>query len=155
MERRRLGYVVDAVIVFERVAGQTLDKVDLHAIPPGRRDMLFRRIGRVLRQIEWFGFSHFDAKASNWIVRSDAKRGESPVLIDIDGIRQRRWVALGIKRLLGSMQTHAQYTPADSLALCRGYAPWSRVGVTLVSPSSDETTEPGGTSLAPTDNTGA
>ena len=127
MERRRLGYVVDNVIVFERVAGQTLDKADLDAIPERRRDMLFRRIGRILRQIEWLGFSHFDAKASNWIVRPDAKRGDSPVLVDIDGIRQRRWVALGIKRLLDSMKSHSQYTPQDSLALCQGYAPFTRL----------------------------
>ena len=127
MERRRLGYVVDTVIVFERVPGATLAAVDLDAIPERRRDMLFRRAGRVLRRIESLGFSHFDAKASNWIVRPDPRRGESPVLIDIDGIRQRRWVALGIERLLKSMRSHPQYTPADSLALCRGYAPWSRL----------------------------
>lgn len=127
MEKRRLGYVVDTLIVFERVPGATLAAVDLEAIPEARRDMLFRRTGRVLRRIESFGFSHFDAKASNWIVRPDERRGESPVLIDIDGIRQRRWVALGIERLLKSLRRHPQYTPADSLALCQGYAPWSRI----------------------------
>jgi len=37
------------------------------------------------------------------------------VLIDIDGIR----------RLLRSMREHRQYAPADSLALCRRYAPFS------------------------------
>lgn len=127
MEKRRLGYVIDAVIVFERVPGPTLAAVDLDAMPPGRRDMLFRRVGRILRRIESLGFSHFDAKASNWIVRPDAGRGESPVLIDIDGIRQRRWAALGIERLLKSMRNHPQYTPVDSLALCQGYAPFSRI----------------------------
>ena len=49
------------------------------------------------------------------------------MLVDIDGIRQRRWVALGIERLLKSMRNHPQYTPGDSLALCQGYAPWSRM----------------------------
>ena len=128
MERRRFGYVVDTVIVFERVPGPTLAAADLDAIAPERRDMLFRRAGRILRRIESFGFSHFDAKASNWIVLADPERGESPVLIDIDGVRQRRWVALGIRRLLKSMQKHPQYTPADSLALCQGYAPFTRIG---------------------------
>src|SRR5207247_8664167 len=133
-ERRRFGYVVDAMIVFERVPGPTLAKVDLDPIPAVRRDMLFRRAGRVLRKIESFGFSHFDAKASNWIVMPDEKRGESPVLVDIDGIRQRRWVALGVERLLKSLRGHPQYTPADSLALCQGYAPWTRhVGATCMS----------------------
>jgi tRNA A-37 threonylcarbamoyl transferase component Bud32 len=127
MEKRLLGYVVDTLIVFERVPGPTLAAADLDAIPAPRRDMLFRRAGRVLRRIESFGFSHFDAKASNWIVLAEPTRGESPVLIDIDGIRQRRWVALGIERLLKGMRNHPQFTPADSLALCQGYAPFSRV----------------------------
>jgi tRNA A-37 threonylcarbamoyl transferase component Bud32 len=128
MERRRLGYVVDTLIVFERVPGATLAKVELDGLPPGRRDALLRRVGRILRRIEALGFSHFDAKASNWIVMpDDGRRGETPVLVDIDGIRQRRWVALGIQRLLKSMRNHPQYTPADSLALCQGYAPFSRM----------------------------
>jgi tRNA A-37 threonylcarbamoyl transferase component Bud32 len=127
MERRRFGYVVDTMIVFERVPGPTLAKADLDAMAPPRRDMLFRRVGRILRKIESFGFSHFDAKASNWIVMPDEKRGETPVLIDLDGIRQRRWVALGIQRLLKSLRSHPQYTPADSLALCQGYAPFTRI----------------------------
>jgi tRNA A-37 threonylcarbamoyl transferase component Bud32 len=127
IERRRLGYVVDTMIVLERVPGPTLAAVDLDAIPPARRDMLLRRVGRILRRIEQLGFSHFDAKASNWIVREGGRRGETPVLIDIDGVRQRTWVALGIERLLKSMRKHPQYTPADSLALCQGYAPFTRI----------------------------
>jgi hypothetical protein len=125
-EKRTLGYVTDALIVFERISGPTLASVDLDAIRPKRRDMLFRRTGRILRLIERFGFSHFDAKSSNWILMSDDTRGETPVLIDPDGIRRRQWIALGIERLLRSMRKHPQYTPADSLALCQGYAPWSR-----------------------------
>jgi tRNA A-37 threonylcarbamoyl transferase component Bud32 len=147
MERRKLGYVVDTFVVFERVLGPTLAKADLDAIPAGRRDMLFRRVGRILRRIESLGFSHFDAKASNWIVMPDEKRCETPVLIDIDGIRQRRWVALGIQRLLKSLRGHGQYTPEDSLALCQGYAPWTRIDV--VSPSVAALAE-GDTSVAPT-----
>jgi len=94
---------------------------------PAERDMLFRRMGRLLRKIELFGFAHFDAKASNWIVRPDEKRGPDPVLIDVDGVRQRRWTALGIRRLLRSMQEHPQYSVPDSLALCQGYAPRARL----------------------------
>ena len=91
------------------------------------REVLFRRTGKILRKVEQFGFSHFDAKASNWIVRSDAVTGPQPILVDVDGIRRRQWVALGIQRLLRSMREHGQYTPADSLALCQGYAPNSRM----------------------------
>lgn len=125
LEKRKFGYVTDAIVVFERVPGTTLSRADLDAMPPARREMLFRRLGRLLRKIEEFGFSHFDAKASNWIVRVDETRGPDPVLIDVDGIRQRRWVALGIRRLLRSMQDHKQYTASDSLKLCQGYAPFA------------------------------
>jgi tRNA A-37 threonylcarbamoyl transferase component Bud32 len=125
MEKRRLGYVTDSVVIFERVTGPTLARVDLDAMAARDRQMLFRRIGRLLRSIERLGFSHFDAKASNWIVRDDPALGPGPVMIDVDGIRQRRWVALGIGRLLRSLESHRQFTPADSLALCQGYAPFS------------------------------
>jgi tRNA A-37 threonylcarbamoyl transferase component Bud32 len=132
LEKRKLGYVTDAIVVFERVPGTTLSRADLDAMPPAQREMLFRRLGRLLRKIEEFGFSHFDAKASNWIVRPDERHGPDPVLIDVDGVRQRRWVALGIRRLLRSMQDHKQYTITDSLHLCQGYAPFARMAQSQV-----------------------
>jgi tRNA A-37 threonylcarbamoyl transferase component Bud32 len=128
MEKRSAGYVVDAVLISEQIPGDTLAHVDLDAIPTPRRELLFRRTGHILRSIEKFGFSHFDAKASNWIVREDDKKGPMPVLIDVDGIRRRQWIALGIQRLLRSMHENPHYTPADSLALCQGYAPFARTG---------------------------
>jgi tRNA A-37 threonylcarbamoyl transferase component Bud32 len=132
MEKRQFGYVTDNLIVFERVAGPTLARADLDAMPTSQRQMLFRRIGRLLRSIDRLGFSHFDAKASNWIVRDDPQLGPGPVMIDVDGIRQRRWLALGIDRLLRSLASHRQYVPADSLALCQGYAPFSATAVETV-----------------------
>lgn len=125
MERRRFGYVTDHISIFERVPGPTLWRADLDAMSAGQRDTLFRRLGRILRTIDKTGLSHFDAKAPNWIVLDDAKLGPYPVLIDTDAVRFRRWVALGIERLLRSMKGHAQYTPEDSLSLCLGYAPYS------------------------------
>jgi hypothetical protein len=53
--------------------------------------------------------------------------GPRPVLIDVDGLRFRRWPAFGLHRLLRSMRAHPQYTPADSLSLCQGYSPFSHV----------------------------
>jgi tRNA A-37 threonylcarbamoyl transferase component Bud32 len=123
LETRTMGYVTDCIIVFERIPGPTLAAVDLDAVPPSQREMLFRRTGRILRKIDDLGFAHFDAKPSNWVVASDEKSGPRPMLIDIDGIRHRRWIALGIQRLLRGMRGHSQYAPADSLALCQGYAP--------------------------------
>ena len=123
-EKRQFGYIVDALIISERVAGTTLARADLDSMTTAERDMLFRRTGRILRKIDRLGFAHFDAKASNWMVRPDEKLGPSPVMIDIDGIRQRRWTALGINRLLKSLrEINKQYSVPDSLSLCQGYAP--------------------------------
>ncbi len=103
MERRTLGYVTDSIFICQRVAGETLASVDLESMPREERDSLFRRTGRILRRIEQYGFSHFDAKASNWIVEEDPELGPTPVLIDVDGVRRRKWTALGIRRLLRAM----------------------------------------------------
>ncbi|HET6251792.1 MAG TPA: lipopolysaccharide kinase InaA family protein [Tepidisphaeraceae bacterium] len=123
IEKRHTGYVTDGLIIFERVPGPMLAWAKLNEMPANQREQLFRRAGRILRRIDRLGFAHFDAKAANWIVRPDEKLGPMPVMIDIDGIRHRRWTALGLRRLLKSMQENKQYTPADSLALCLGYAP--------------------------------
>lgn len=126
MERRRFGYVTDSIVVFQRVPGPTLAEIDLDALGPEGRDRLLRRTGRILRMIEQFGYAHFDAKASNWIAADDPILGPRPILIDVDGIRHRRWIALGIRRLLRSMKDHPHYSPDDSLHLCQGYAPFSK-----------------------------
>ncbi len=127
MERRVLGYVVDQVVVFERVPGKPLALTNLDVLPAGQRDELFRRCGRMLRRIDAVGLSHFDPKSSNWIVAPDERRGPTPVLVDVDGVRFYPWATFGIRRLLRSMREHRQYTPADSLALCEGYAPLTRM----------------------------
>jgi tRNA A-37 threonylcarbamoyl transferase component Bud32 len=129
LQKRSFGYITDAVIVLEYVPGLSLAHVDLDARAPEERDLLFRRTGAVLRKIDELGLAHFDAKSNNWIVRDDPKLGPGPILVDVDGIRFRRWQALGIRRLLRSMLEHPQYTPRDSLALCQGYAPFSPMRV--------------------------
>jgi len=105
--------------------------------------MLLRRTGRILRTIDQIGFAHFDAKAPNWIVRDDGTLGPTPIMIDIDGIRQRRWTALGIRRLLKSMHLNKTYGIADSLSLCLGYAPTANLA--------REELEPDDTPQAPDD----
>ncbi len=138
MEKRVAGYVVDAMLISELIPGDTLAHADLSQIPEAQRENLFRRTGHLLRQIELYGFSHFDAKASNWIVFADDKHGPSPVLIDVDGIRRRNWIALGIERLLKSMHENQHYSPTDSLALCRGYAPYAPIGMIAVEPEAQK-----------------
>jgi Lipopolysaccharide kinase (Kdo/WaaP) family len=127
MEKRRLGYVTDAIVVFERVAGPVLARMQLDSLDPSRRDQMFRRIGRTLRRIEELGFTHFDAKSTNWIIFDDPVTGPTPVMLDLDGVRHYRWKSAGILRLLRAMKQHPQYTPTDSLALCQGYAPRAAV----------------------------
>ena len=131
VQKRNLGYVTDGLIIFERVPGEMLAWAKLDQIPSEQRDMFFRRAGRILRRIDRLGFAHFDAKSANWIIRPDEKLGPMPVMIDIDGIRHRRWTALGIRRLLRSMQENSQYSVADSLALCQGYAPGGPLALCL------------------------
>jgi tRNA A-37 threonylcarbamoyl transferase component Bud32 len=128
MQRKVLGYALDGIAVFERVPGERLDQVDLNALEPAKREMLFRRAGRMLRGIERGGLVNYDSKSTNWIVYEDQKHGAIPVTIDVDGIRPLNyWLsAWGIRRLLRAMKQHPQYTPADSLALCQGYAPGAK-----------------------------
>ncbi len=128
MEKKFLGYATDMLIVFERIPGDVLAQIDLDALDPKNRGRLFTRVGRVLRRIEMLGFTHFDAKSTNWIVfPGPGDSGPLPVLLDLDGIRHYRWRMAGLERLLRAMQRHPQYTPADSYALCKGYAPYARL----------------------------
>jgi hypothetical protein len=127
MERRVLGYVVDSVVVFERVRGELLGLLDLDALDFDQRQHLFARLGRTMRGLESSGLTQYDAKSINWMVVMDDKEGPVPVIIDVDGIRRHFGASDGIERLLRSMKDHPQYTPADSLALCRGYAPRAHV----------------------------
>ena len=127
MQKRQLGYITDSAIVLERLEGQGLVTADLEAIAAAQRETFFRRLGGILRKIDQTGMSHYDSKSSNWIVQQDEILGPRPILIDVDGLRFRRWPAMGMHRLLRSMREHGQYTPADSLALCLGYSPFSQV----------------------------
>ena len=109
MQKRSLGYITDAAIVFEKVPGDLLAAADLdamtanpsrHALAPDQHNA----------QIEWYGFSHFDAKATNWIVKQDEQLGPRPIMIDVDGIRHRQWQALasaGCCEHEGSSAIHA------------------------------------------------
>ncbi|HEY7090213.1 MAG TPA: lipopolysaccharide kinase InaA family protein [Tepidisphaeraceae bacterium] len=127
MERSVMGYVADAVVIFERVPGQPLDKMDLDAMNAHDREMLFHRAGRTLRRIEQTGLAHTDAKSTNWIVYDAPGIGPLPVMIDPYGIRPLTFFLqlMGIRRLLRAMKLHPEYTPADSLALCQGFAPFA------------------------------
>lgn len=142
IEKRILGYVVDSLLVVERLPGKTLAAVDLDAFDTNDRETLFRRVGRILRKIDTMGFGHFDAKATNWIVVNDDKLGPTPVMIDADGVRHYPHPGAGIDRVLRSMRQHPQYTPSDSLALCLGFSPFGRLGREPVEEETQEAKAP-------------
>jgi tRNA A-37 threonylcarbamoyl transferase component Bud32 len=127
MERRRVGYPADGIIVFERVVGQQLADLDLDSLEVPARQNLFRRLGRTLRQLEHTKLSQYDSKSTNWIISLDERCGPTPIIVDVDGIRRIVPSMWPIDRLLHSMREHPQYTPADSKELCLGYAPYAHL----------------------------
>ena len=44
MQRRTLGYVTDSLMVFERVAGTSLARLNLNDLTCAKRQTLFRRL---------------------------------------------------------------------------------------------------------------
>jgi hypothetical protein len=127
MEKRTLGYVTDAVVVFEKIHGPTLADVDLKEMGAADRETLFYRVGGLLRRLEAAGLYHWDAKSSNWMVQTDDLTGPFPMLVDVDGVRNNWGIGEGMRRLLLSLREHPHYTPLDSLRLCRGYAPFAPI----------------------------
>ena len=57
-----MGYTTDAIIVYEKIPGPTLANVRLDDLGPRDRDTLFRRVGRLLRQLEASGLYHWDGQ---------------------------------------------------------------------------------------------
>jgi tRNA A-37 threonylcarbamoyl transferase component Bud32 len=105
------------LIVFEKVPGTVLNQYPLSSLDQPSRELLFHRLGRVIRRIEEQGWSHFDTKTSNWVIAADPKGNPSPVLIDCDGVRYYRWRGFALERLLRSLQEHPEFSDPDRLAL--------------------------------------
>jgi tRNA A-37 threonylcarbamoyl transferase component Bud32 len=127
MESRKLGYVTDSAIIFERVSGTLLPHVDFDALAALDRINLFFRLGRTLRLIEKQGLNQYDSKSSNWMIRLDEVLGPVPVVIDVDGIRRIVPTLWPIDRLLRSLRELPGYTPEDSRWVCIGYRPYARL----------------------------
>lgn len=121
IEHRRGARVVDQLLICERVPGDTLARVDLDGLPDAARFSLLRDAGRVLRRIESFGFTHADAKNTNWIAWTDGRDRILPVLIDLDGIRFYRWRGLGYERFVRAMKLHPHARSNDLDAIAAGY----------------------------------
>jgi hypothetical protein len=160
MQRRNaLGIPVQAIIVSERVPGELLATMDFDALEPPDRVTLFHRLGRTLRSIERRGRLLYDSKSPNWVVLADDKVGPTPVIVDVDGLRQFAPPMWPIDRLLRSLREHPQYTPEDSRWVCVGYAPHARlyqegarpdIGAAPASPGPDEDEGDGEPGVVPT-----
>ena len=126
MERRVMGYVVDSMLVCEKIEGKTLSTADLkESLGPCEYHRLLHRCGALLRRLEQGGLFLYDAKADNWIVREDEQLGPVPLLVDVDSVRWLRPRG-GLQRLLRSLREDQaiDFTPADADALVRGYTPF-------------------------------
>jgi tRNA A-37 threonylcarbamoyl transferase component Bud32 len=127
MEKRTLGYVTDAITVYERIPGHTLDHPLFSRLPREHYHQILHRAGRLLRRLENSNLFLYDAKATNWIIRHDEQLGPIPMLIDVDGVRRIRQSPGGLRRLLRSLHEnpHHPFSPPDAQALLRGYAPFA------------------------------
>lgn len=124
LERKMAGVVADQFIICEKVRGWQLDALPSQ-IQGAERDLLFRRVGKLLRRIELTQLVHFDTKASNFMAMEDEKQGWIPVLVDVDGVRGYTWRGEGLRRLLEDIETRPErFRDGDAAALRAGYAPW-------------------------------
>jgi tRNA A-37 threonylcarbamoyl transferase component Bud32 len=125
LERRTLGYVTDGLIVFEKIRGPSLARIDLGELAAEQRGTLFHRVGALLRRLEAVGLYHWDAKSANWMVQLDDATGPLPLLVDVDGVRNNWGTGEGLRRLRESLKLHKQFTAEDEAALLRGYQPFA------------------------------
>jgi tRNA A-37 threonylcarbamoyl transferase component Bud32 len=127
MEKRKLGYVTDSLIVLERIEGKTLSWPGWKQMGAAPYHDLLRRAGRLLRLLEGAGLYLYDAKADNWMVRDDPVLGLVPVLIDTDGLRRLNRSG-GLSRLLRSLRENRDlnFNESDERALLLGYSPFAK-----------------------------
>ncbi len=119
--RRRFGYTLDALVVFARVPGTTLQQTPLDRLTPENRRLLFERLGRTLRLVERAGYAHLDAKAWNWIVTRAPDGTPLPVMLDLDSLRRFGPRKAGLARLQRALGEKPDTTEADLDHLLRAY----------------------------------
>ena len=108
----------DAVGMYARVPGTTLADVALDTLADRRETM--RRLGRVLRETADLGWTHLDAKSTNWIITPNG----DPIMLDCDGLRRAlvvRRPRRGLDRLLRALREHRDYRLDDEQAVLSGF----------------------------------
>ena len=109
---------VEAIGVYREVPGTTLADIDLETLT--NREATLEQIGRVLRRTADLGWTHLDAKSTNWMITPDGE----PVMLDCDGLRRtplhtRR--RRGLDRLLRALRDHPQFSEDDEQAVLSGF----------------------------------
>jgi hypothetical protein len=127
VRRKVLGLTAEALLIVERPAGEWLARMDLDALSAEDRQRLFGRLGRTLRRLDQSGLYTRSANANHWWVATGLMGGPVPMLAEVAMLRRNTGWGWSMSSLLGSMKDHPQYMPEDSLALCRGYAPFARM----------------------------
>jgi tRNA A-37 threonylcarbamoyl transferase component Bud32 len=122
MEKRKFGYVTDAMVIFERIEGPTLSSPKVRTHGPDAYHTLLFRVGRLLRRLEDAGLYLYDSKAENWIIKEDPKLGLIPIIIDVDGVRSIHQGG-GIARLQRSLRQLPTFTQSDERVVFAGYSP--------------------------------
>lgn len=123
MEKKLGPLVIDNLVLFERIAGANIDRLDLDALSTSARQHLLRQVGAVLRETERQGFVHRDAKTTNWMAFPDATGQLRPVMLDCYGIRRFGAKRVGLRRFLKALSRHRAFRAQDAASVCDGYAP--------------------------------
>ena len=123
MEKRSGPLIIDNLALFEFVPGQTIFHSNLAGYSETARSQLFRSVGAILRDLERHGFSHRDAKTTNWIIFSEGLGELCPVMLDCYGVRRWGVAGAGLDRFLRALARHPQFRAQDATCVCNGYAP--------------------------------
>ena len=102
LDRRRRGAVEDTLLLTEPVAGEPLTEWLRRGPAPAARRHVTWELARLVRRLHEAGFSHRDLKAPNILVapcgaglhRPFGGAQHRPVLVDLDGLRMGRRVAI-------------------------------------------------------------
>ena len=123
VDRRGGGRVRDTLVMTEAVAGEPLSDWLRRGPPAAERRRVVRELARMIRRMHDAGFSHRDLKAPNILI---SPAGGQPVLVDLDGLRERAAVSAGrrardLMRLSVSLDEWGVARQADRLRFLRTY----------------------------------
>lgn len=136
LERRRLGVLLDSVIVTEYIAHahdlETWLTVQLRQMPTADQPRLKRRVtlalAALLRRLHRLRFTHRDFKAPNVMVQWNRDRMSEPrvLLVDLDGLQRGRWPSRrrqirAMVRLNVSVDPFKRVTLTDRLRFLKQY----------------------------------